>query len=91
MVFSWFWSGFECFFGGLSLRFNVAEAFLAAADEIHCPGHVLITKPVEHGGTFLSSFSMFFIFFIGVRGLFERLSTGNSAFSRLHRLGNAEP
>lgn len=31
-------------------EFNVAEAFLAAADGIGCPGHVLITKPVEHGG-----------------------------------------
>lgn len=35
-------------------EFNVAEAFLAAADEINCPGHVLITKPVEHGGYIVS-------------------------------------
>mmetsp|Transcript_46255 Transcript_46255/g.148516 ORF Transcript_46255/g.148516 Transcript_46255/m.148516 type:complete len:374 (-) Transcript_46255:71-1192(-) len=29
---------------------EVAEAFLAAADAINCPGQVLITKPIEHGG-----------------------------------------
>jgi len=29
---------------------EVAEAFLAAADSVDCPGRVLITKPVEHGG-----------------------------------------
>mmetsp|Transcript_69224 Transcript_69224/g.111608 ORF Transcript_69224/g.111608 Transcript_69224/m.111608 type:complete len:370 (+) Transcript_69224:82-1191(+) len=33
---------------------QVAEAFLAAADAINCPGHVLITKPVEHGGYIVS-------------------------------------
>jgi len=33
---------------------QVAEAFLAAADEISCPGHVLITKPVEFGGYIVS-------------------------------------
>jgi len=35
-------------------EFNVAEAFLSAADAIGCPGHVLITKPVEHGGYIVS-------------------------------------
>lgn len=33
---------------------EVAEAFLEAADKIGCPGHVLITKPVEHGGYIVS-------------------------------------
>jgi len=27
---------------------------LSAADAIGCPGHVLITKPVEHGGYIVS-------------------------------------
>ncbi|CAE7022038.1 unnamed protein product [Symbiodinium sp. KB8] len=35
-------------------EFNVAEALLSAADAIGCPGHVLITKPVEHGGYIVS-------------------------------------
>jgi len=33
---------------------EVAEAFLSAADAIQCPGRVLITKPVEHGGYIVS-------------------------------------
>jgi len=33
---------------------GVAEAFLAAADAIDCPGQVLITKPIEHGGYIVS-------------------------------------
>eukprot|EP00933_Yihiella_yeosuensis_P049996 TRINITY_DN47766_c0_g1_i1.p1 TRINITY_DN47766_c0_g1~~TRINITY_DN47766_c0_g1_i1.p1 ORF type:complete len:371 (+),score=76.55 TRINITY_DN47766_c0_g1_i1:103-1215(+) len=37
---------------------EVAEAFLAAADAINCPGHVLITKPVEHGGYIVSAMEM---------------------------------
>lgn len=36
----------------------VAQAFLAAADAINCPGHVLITKPVEHGGYIVSETAM---------------------------------
>uniref|UniRef100_A0A7S2P894 Homoserine kinase n=1 Tax=Zooxanthella nutricula TaxID=1333877 RepID=A0A7S2P894_9DINO len=33
---------------------EVAEAFLAAADAINCPGQVIITKPIEHGGYIVS-------------------------------------
>lgn len=33
---------------------RVAEAFLACAEEIKCPGQVLITKPIEHGGYIVS-------------------------------------
>mmetsp|Transcript_70927 Transcript_70927/g.148367 ORF Transcript_70927/g.148367 Transcript_70927/m.148367 type:complete len:370 (+) Transcript_70927:96-1205(+) len=33
---------------------EVAEAFLKAADAINCPGQVLITKPIEHGGYIVS-------------------------------------
>jgi len=33
---------------------EVAEAMLAAADRINCPGQVLITKPIEHGGYIVS-------------------------------------
>lgn len=33
---------------------EVAEAFLAAADAMNCPGQVFITKPIEHGGYIVS-------------------------------------
>lgn len=37
---------------------EVAKAFLATATAIDCPGHVLITKPVEHGGYIVTESAM---------------------------------
>lgn len=48
---------------------QVAEAFLETADSINCPGQVLITKPIEHGGYIVSE-----------RGSYDAASTK----SRIH-------